>query len=80
MAEETMEEKVHNLLDELLDRARTPEEQIKALRDCLEYHCLQHPWADEELIENMCENISNEYDLSWDSFDDSDKELDYVRD
>lgn len=67
MSDKSQSEKVTDLIDELLEQARTPEDQVKILRDCLENHCLQHPWADDELVESICENISNEYNLSWES-------------
>lgn len=52
--------KAKNLLDKIL-KGKTPEEQIKILRNCFETHAIGHPWMDAELIDSILENVEREY-------------------
>lgn len=51
---------------DLLLSDKTEAEQIVILRDCLEEHAFNHPWADEGLVNSICENIAQEYEIEWD--------------
>ncbi len=68
------EDRIKEFLDKLLEQPRTPEEQVKVLRHCLEFHAFGHPWADADLVDSMLDNIAREYELEWTEGEEDDED------
>jgi hypothetical protein len=60
------EEKIKAFVSELLN-GKTLEDQVKILRNCLEFHALGHPWTDDDFVDSVLDNIANEYGIDVDS-------------
>lgn len=55
----------YGMPDEVIDSLllnKSLEEQVKILKACFD-HAISHPWADEDYIDSVLENIQKDKDL-----------------